>query len=81
MCSTCDKKFVWKEALQNHQATHSNERPHACNICPDNRSYKTKYDLKQHMIRHYKPKFSCGKCGKKFYTRGNMKQHENRNIC
>ena len=80
-CSKCDKRFHRKENLKNHEATHSDEKNFKCDICPDERSFKTKHELSQHMVFHYEPKHSCPKCGKKFYTSSNMKRHFNRNIC
>ena len=81
MCSTCGKRFALKSTLQNHQATHSDERNFKCNICPDERYFKTKVNLCNHMRYHYKPKFTCVRCNKKFHTLYNLKSHEKRNIC
>ena len=81
VCSKCDKRFTQKETLKYHEATHSDERNFKCTICPDERCFKTKNDLSKHMVFHYEPRHPCPKCGKKFHTSSNMKQHFNRNIC
>ena len=74
-------KFVIKDLLLNkyykdHEATHSDERNFKCNICPDERSFKTKHDLSGHMKFYYEPKHSCPKCGKKFFTSTTLKGHK-----
>ena len=76
VCSTCDKRFAQKQHLQNHQTTHSDERNFKCNICPDDRCFKTKGQLSNHMRFHYEPKFTCLRCNKKFHTSTNLKSHE-----
>ena len=81
ICKICYKQFDTKYRLKSHQKTHTNEKKFVCKICPDNRRFKTKGQLKSHMGLHYDPKFSCPKCGKKFHTLSNTKQHLNRNIC
>ena len=39
--SICDKRFAQISTLKNHQTTHSDERKFKCNLCPDDRSFKT----------------------------------------
>ena len=77
-CSTCDKSFALKSTLKNHQATHSVERKFKCKICPDERYFKTKSQLSNHLVYHYEPKHSCLHCNKKFHTTSNLKVHEKR---
>ena len=81
VCDVCNKKFGTKYRLKVHHTIHTNEKKYVCQICPDKRLFKTKGQLKSHMVLHYEPQFSCSRCGKKFHTLGNTKQHLNRNIC
>ena len=75
-CLICDKRFRQKNHLKNHEATHSDERKFKCNICPDERSFKTKANLSHHMVYHYERKYSCPKCGKKFFNSTHLKGHK-----
>ena len=52
-CQICDRKFAVKQSLIRHQATHSDDRPFRCSICPEGRYFKTKRNLKEHMIFNY----------------------------
>ena len=76
VCQVCDKKFARKTTLVLHQATHSEIRSFKCNICPEGKFFKTKPDLKRHMLFHYEPKFSCSFCDHKSYTASSLKRHE-----
>ena len=75
-CHVCDKKFTQKIQLIQHQATHSEIKPFQCSICPEGRFFKTKKELSQHIVFHYKPKFSCSHCDHKSYTISDLKRHE-----
>ena len=61
--------------LKVHEAIHSDERKFKCNICPDERSFKTKKELNNHIKYHYDPKYSCVQCQKKFYSSSSLNQH------
>ena len=78
VCSTCGKRFAHKHHLNNHQATHSDKRKFKCEICPDERYFKTKDLLSSHMKFHYEPKHSCVHCNKKFHDSSNLKAHVKR---
>ena len=74
-CASCGKKFSRKENLRRHQALHSDERMYKCEICPDERSFKSKHYLNAHMKFHYEPRHSCTVCGKKFHRPSTLKEH------
>ena len=63
------KNFAQNAHLVRHQATHSDVRNFKCSICPDGRFFKTKDQLSQHMVYHYKPRFSCSYCYHKSYRK------------
>ena len=75
-CQVCARKFAFKGALVRHQAIHSEIRSVKCSICPEGRFFKTKNELRQHMLFHYEPKFSCSFCDHKSYTTSSLKTHE-----
>ena len=65
-----------KHALTRHQASHRDDKPFKCSICPEGRYFKTKDGLKMHMVFHYEPKFSCIYCDHKCYTKSSLKAHK-----
>ena len=75
-CRICDRKFAVKCALVKHQATHSEIKSFKCSKCPESRFFKTKDGLRNHLVYHYEPKFSCSYCDHKSYTTSNLKYHE-----
>ena len=79
-CNLCDKKFTQKSNLVQHQATHSDVKTFKCSICAEGKFFKTKKDLKQHMVRHYEPKYCCSYCDHKSYTKNELSRHEKRHI-
>ena len=74
-CKVCDRKFAQKIHLLNHSTTHSEVKSFKCSICPEGRFFKTKVNLKHHMVYHYEPKFSCNQCDYKSHTKGNLSRH------
>ena len=76
-CSACDKRFFSKPNLNAHQAmcTNSDVSEFKCNICRDDRYFRTKDALSLHLLFHNEPKFHCPKCGNKFYSSTSMNQH------
>ena len=74
-CPVCGRRFATKQAMKGHLATHSDERKFKCQLCPDERSFKTKIGLHNHMRYHYEPQYACEHCGKKCYNSGSLKEH------
>ena len=81
VCSTCDERFSTKQLLEEHQATHNDVTNIKCNICPDDRYFRTAQALSHHLLFHNEPKFCCPRCGKKFYVLRSMNQHLIKNKC
>ena len=52
-CQLCDRTFAVKSPLVQHEANHSDIRSFKCNICPEGRFCKTKYQLSHHKAFHY----------------------------
>ena len=75
VCSTCDRRFSTNANLKMHQATHSDERNFKCKICPDDRYFKTKFHLKNHMKFHYEPSHQCEVCLKSFHCKQYLTIH------
>ena len=61
-CQICERKFSGKSGLVRHQATYKEVRSFKCSICLEDRYFKTKNQLTNHMIFHYEPKFACSLC-------------------
>ena len=78
-CQTCNRRFALKKNLVRHQATHSDDRPFKCSICTEGKFFKTVEGLRQHMVFHYEPKFSCIYCDYKCHTRSSLRSHEKNN--
>ena len=74
-CSTCGKKFARKHNLLRHQVAHSDEKKFKCGICQDDRYFKTKAALRNHMQLHSEPKHCCVICNKKFHTSTYLNDH------
>ena len=51
-CPACNSKFSTKRSLQKHQEFHSHDRKFKCNVCPDERYFKTNDDLINHLVSH-----------------------------
>ena len=75
-CPTCGEAFPRNESLKRHMVKHTDEKPHVCEVCPDETSrFKTKDRLRQHMNRHDKAKHQCDLCKVKFFTAAILKRH------
>ena len=74
-CKICDRKFALKCNFIRHQAIHSEVKSFKCSICPEERFFKTKDGLNNHMVFHYEPKFSCNQCDYKSHTKYSFIRH------
>ncbi|CAG9810684.1 unnamed protein product [Chironomus riparius] len=75
-CKFCPMKFILKTKLTRHEAVHSTERPHVCEICGS--SFKHNEGLSLHMKRHngtLERKHECSQCSHKFTTKHRLDQH------
>ena len=79
-CQICERKFTHRQSLVKHQVTHRDDRPFKCTICPEGRCFKTKDGLRNHMLIHYEPKFSCSFCDFKCHVKGYLRYHEKTHI-
>lgn len=79
-CTKCDKKFVTKMALKNHDiGVHNDNRfIFSCEIC--NKTFKTKIYLKSHQKSHEIPleqrkRFKCTICDAALTTKRSLQHH------
>ena len=75
-CPECDKEFPRKDTLKRHMKTHTDEKPHVCEICPGEISrFKTKDHLKKHIKCHERAKYQCDLCELKFIKEETLESH------
>nr|XP_057915672.1 zinc finger protein ZFP2-like [Doryrhamphus excisus]XP_057915673.1 zinc finger protein ZFP2-like [Doryrhamphus excisus] len=78
-CSMCSKVFKFQSLLANHAAVHSDERPHACDMCT--RRFRRLSHLKRHrrVVHHDGARppqtFICHICGKDKKCRSQLARH------
>lgn len=72
VCTVCG---ICVSNIYIHMASHEEEKPYKCDLCP--KSFATKTVLKQHLIVHSGAKpFVCSSCGKAFNNSYNLVVHE-----
>ncbi|CAL1293097.1 unnamed protein product [Larinioides sclopetarius] len=73
-CSFCDYSAPYRSQIEDHERSHTGERPFICDVC----GYKTgrKTQLKRHLLTHtdYKP-HQCHLCMKRFRRTDNLQMH------
>lgn len=74
-CSYCGERFLSREDLIVHRATHTGEpQPLRCSYC--GKSFVNKTSLNIHMRIHTGEKpYACTQCGKRFTQNGSLKIH------
>lgn len=71
----CEKGFVTKEQLKNHETTHTRTREHVCPEC--GKGFAVKTALTSHMNVHKGAKpYVCDECGKGFADSSNLSKHK-----
>ncbi|XP_073844922.1 uncharacterized protein isoform X2 [Musca autumnalis] len=76
-CFCCPKSYLSKLDLDTHQRTHTNERPHQCDKCPN--SFRYAHHLKRHKdIIHFGKRYMCpeANCNRQFTTMEQLKVHK-----
>ncbi|CAG7725090.1 unnamed protein product, partial [Allacma fusca] len=74
ICTYCGKGFSLAAQLQSHLKVHTGiiSNPTICEVCGKE---LPKSKLKDHMVIHGEPPFSCTDCNKKFYNAKSLKAH------
>lgn len=72
----CDKGFVTKEQLRNHETTHTKSRKYKCDQC--GKAFAVKSALTTHItaVHDEKKIHSCDICGKSFADSSNLSKHK-----
>nr|XP_040029163.1 zinc finger protein 205-like isoform X2 [Gasterosteus aculeatus aculeatus] len=73
-CSFCGERFLSREDLIAHRASHTGEPAALCTFC--GKSFVNKTTLSIHMRIHTGEKpYACAQCGKRFTQNGSLKIH------
>ena len=73
--ANCDRGFVTKEQLKNHETTHTKSKQHVCPDC--GKGFAVKTALTSHMNVHKGAKpYLCDECGKGFADSSNLSKHK-----
>lgn len=72
----CDKGFVTKEQLKNHETTHTKSRKYKCQQC--GKAFAVKSALTTHItaVHEEKKTHKCDICGKAFADSSNLSKHK-----
>ena len=72
----CDKGFVTKEQLNNHETTHTKSRKYKCDQC--GKAFAVKSALTTHItaVHEEKKTHRCDMCGKAFADSSNLSKHK-----
>ncbi|CAB3385518.1 Hypothetical predicted protein [Cloeon dipterum] len=73
-CTICSRTFGYKHVLQNHERTHTGEKPFECPDCK--KRFTRDHHLKTHRRLHTGEKpYSCDRCDRKFVQVANLRRH------
>lgn len=73
-CSICNRGFSYKHVLQNHERTHTGEKPFECPEC--HKRFTRDHHLKTHMRLHTGEKpYQCPQCDRHFVQVANLRRH------
>ncbi|XP_030833737.1 uncharacterized protein LOC764375 isoform X2 [Strongylocentrotus purpuratus] len=71
ICSICKKACHNRQALEEHQKTHTLFQCVTCFV-----SFINEDSLRQHEVDHKERPFFCGTCGKTYKSQSSLKEHE-----
>ena len=76
----CDKGFVTKEQLKNHETTHTKARKYQCDQC--GKAFAVKSALTTHIaaVHEDKKAYKCDVCGKAFADSSNLSKHKQTHV-
>ncbi|XP_063530435.1 protein krueppel-like [Cydia strobilella] len=73
-CKICSRSFGYKHVLQNHERTHTGEKPFECGEC--HKRFTRDHHLKTHLRLHTGEKpYSCPHCPRHFVQVANLRRH------
>ena len=78
-CAQCGQRLASAFKLKLHLRSHSDERPHQCDVC--SMTFRRRQTLVEHRTTHEEKKFSCATCGGKFLRREQQLEHLVLQLC